>query len=454
MTYDLIIVGGGPAGYHAADLAGKAKLKTLLIEKNKIGGVCLNEGCIPSKTLLYSAKLYDNARHSNKYGVTAENVVFDHKTVLKRKDKVIKILATGIKKRLKNNDVEILAGSGQILAKKPAGFAIQVNDTSYLGKKLLLAPGSEPVIPPIPGLKEGLENSFVVTNREILNIPAIPSSLAIIGGGVIGLEMASYFNSVGSKVTIIEMLDHIGGNIDLDIANLLQQDYQKKGITFLLNSRVMQINNNSITIAGPKGQDTIEAENVLLSVGRKAATAALGVENIGLNTERDFIITNELGQTNIPDVYAAGDINGKSMLAHTAYKEAEICISTILGKESVMNYQAIPAVIYTNPEVAGCGETETSAQEKGLEYKTISLSMRYSGRYIAENEGGNGICKLLIDKKNKRLLGAHLLGNYASEIIFGPALMIEKNMIIEDIQNLVFPHPTVSEIIKEGALEL
>lgn len=454
MTYDLIIVGGGPAGYHAADLAGKAKLKTLLIEKNKIGGVCLNEGCIPSKTLLYSAKLYDNARHSNKYGVTAENVVFDHKTVLKRKDKVIKILATGIKKRLKNNDVEILAGSGQILAKKPAGFAIQVNDTSYLGKKLLLAPGSEPVIPPIPGLKEGLENSFVVTNREILNIPAIPSSLAIIGGGVIGLEMASYFNSVGSKVTIIEMLDHIGGNIDLDIANLLQQDYQKKGITFLLNSRVMQINNNSITITGPKGQDTIEAENVLLSVGRKAATAALGVENIGLNTERDFIITNELGQTNIPDVYAAGDINGKSMLAHTAYKEAEICISTILGKESVMNYQAIPAVIYTNPEVAGCGETETSAQEKGLEYKTISLSMRYSGRYIAENEGGNGICKLLIDKKNKRLLGAHLLGNYASEIIFGPALMIEKNMIIEDIQNLVFPHPTVSEIIKEGALEL
>lgn len=454
MAYDLIIIGGGPAGYHAADFAGKANLKTLLIEKNNIGGVCLNEGCIPSKTLLYSAKLYDNARHSSKYGITAENVSYDHSTVMKRKDKVIKILAAGIKKRLKNNNVEILKGQGQIIDKKSAGFVVQGNGTSYLGKRLLLATGSEPVIPPIPGLKEGLEKNIVLTNREILNIPDLPSSLAIIGGGVIGLEMASYFNSVGSKVTIIEMLDHIGGTIDLDIAHLLQQDYQKKGITFLVNSKVININNNSLTIEGPKGQNIVKAEKILLSVGRKASTSALGIENISVTTERDFVLTDEHGRTNIPDVYAAGDINGISMLAHTAYREAEICISNILGKESMMNYQAIPAVIYTNPEVSSCGETETSAQEKKLDYESVTLSMRYSGRYVAENEGGNGICKLLFDKKNKRLLGAHMLGNYSSEIIYGQAMMIEKNMTIEDIQNLVFPHPTVSEIIKEGSLEL
>jgi dihydrolipoamide dehydrogenase len=453
MIYDLIIIGAGPAGYLAAERAGHEGLSVLLIEKRFVGGVCLNEGCIPSKTLLYSAKICDNAKYGQKYGVAAENVVMNHETVIKRKNKVVKTLVAGVKSKLRKNNVELVQGVAAIWGKNANGFDINVGEKVYSGKRLLIAAGSVPVIPSIPGVKESIERGFVLTNREILDLNEPPGSLVIVGGGVIGLEMASYYNSAGSKVTVVEMLDRIAGATDREIAEILMKNYQKKGIEFKLNAGVTEIKDGTVVYESGGETATVKADKVLLSVGRRPATAELGLERIGVETEGGRIKTDEGGKTNVAEVYAAGDVNGVSMLAHTAYREAEVCISNILGKKDLMRYQAIPSVIYTNPEVGSVGETEESAREKGIEYETVKLSMRYSGRYVAENEEGDGICKVLVDKKYRKIIGVHLIANYASEIIYGAALMIETEMRVDDIKELVFPHPTVSEIIREAIFE-
>ncbi|HHW00840.1 MAG TPA: dihydrolipoyl dehydrogenase [Clostridiaceae bacterium] len=454
MVYDLIVIGGGPAGYLGAERAGHAGLNTLLIEKRFIGGVCLNEGCIPSKSLLYSAKIYDNAKHGEKYGVFVNDISFNHEAVIERKNKVVKTLVSGIKSQLKKNKVTVVEGFGEILGRNQDGYEVKVGDQTYTAKRLLIATGSMPIIPPIPGVKEGLEQGYVLTNREILDIKSVPSSLVIVGGGVIGLEMASYFNSVGSKVTIIEMLDHIAGNTDREISEILMKNYMKKGIEFKLNSKVVEVKPGSVVYESNGETFSVEAEKVLMSIGRRAVTEGIGLENIGVELDRGRIKVDERGKTNVPEVYAAGDVNGVSMLAHTAYREAEVCVNNMLGKKDIMRYNAIPSIIYTNPEVAGVGETEETAKKKGIDYEVANLSMRYSGRYLAENEGGDGICKVLIDKKYRKVIGVHMIGNYSSEIIYGAGLMIETEMRVDDIKELVFPHPTVCEVIREGIFAL
>lgn len=454
MKFDLIIIGGGPAGYLAAERAGHSGMNTLLIEKRFLGGVCLNEGCIPSKTLLNSAKIYDYARDSKKYGVTAENVVFDHKTVIKRKKKVVKKLVSGIQASLKSNNVTVVNGFGEILGRADSGYQVKANDEIFTGDRLLIATGSAPFIPGIKGVDEGLKSGFILTNREILDIESIPSSLVVIGGGVIGLELASYFNSAGSKVTIIEMLDHIAGNVDKDISGILMKSYEDKGITFNLNSKVIEVKENEVIYESNGQTLSIKADKVLMSIGRRPVVEGLGLDKIGVEIERGHIKVDETGKTNIPEVYAAGDVNGRSMLAHTAYREAEVCINNMLGKKDIMRYNAIPSVIYTNPEVASVGETEETAREKGIEYDVVTLPMAYSGRYVAENEHGSGICKVLVDKKYSKLIGVHMIGNTTSEIIYGAGLMIETEMRVKDIKELVFPHPTVSEIIREAIFSI
>ncbi len=453
MIYDLIILGGGPAGYLAAERAGHAGLSTLLIEKRFVGGVCLNEGCIPSKALLYSAKIYDSVKHGEKYGVTAGNVTFNHETVIARKNKVVKTLVSGIKAKLKSSNVTVVEGLGEITGRNAEGYEVKAANEKYTGKRLLIATGSMPVIPPITGVKEGIEKGYVLTNREILDIKSVPASLVIVGGGVIGLEMASYFNSAGSKVTVIEMLDHIAGYTDRQISEILLKNYKKKGVEFKLNCKVVEVKEGSVIYESDGQTYTAEAEKVLMSIGRRPVVGGIGLETIGVELERGAIKVDARGKTNIPEVYAAGDVNGTSMLAHTAYREAEVCINNILGKKDIMRYEAIPSVIYTNPEVGCVGETEETAKQKGMEFEAVKLSMMYSGRYVAENEGGDGICKVLVEKGTRRLIGVHMIGNYASELIYGAGILIETQMRVNDIKELVFPHPTVCEVIREAIFE-
>ena len=448
--YDLIVLGGGPAGYNAAEHAGKAGLKTLVIEERALGGVCLNEGCIPTKTLLYSAKIYDYAKHSADYGVKFGTAEIDHGFVVERKNKVVKQLVLGVGAKLKKAKVEVVNASASIKERNSEGFVVTAADKEYVGKQILICTGSSPALPPIDGLKESLASGFALTNREVLDLPALPKSIAIVGGGVIGLEMASYFNSCGVKVSVIEMLDHIAGPTDLEISKMLEKEYRARGVEFILGARVTFIKDKAVTYEKDGKSVVLPCDYALVSIGRRARTAGIGCENIGLKLERGAIVTNEYGKTNVPGVWAAGDVNGKSMLAHTAYREGEVCINNILGKKDRINYNSIPSVIYTNPEVAAVGETEESAKAKGLDVTVETVTLKYSGRYIAENEHGNGVVKLIIDNKHKNILGVHMIGTYASEIIYGAAMMVECEMRVTDVQKLVFPHPTVCEVIREA----
>ena len=454
MVYDLIVLGGGPAGYLAAERAGHAGLNTLLVEKRYLGGVCLNEGCIPSKALLYSAKVYDYAKHGEAYGVSCADVKFDHGKAIARKEKVVSALVAGVKAAMKANKVTVIEGEGIISGRSADGFKLTAEGNEYTGKNLLVATGSVPIIPPIKGAKEAMDAGVVMTNREVLSLDHIPAELVIVGGGVIGLEMASYYNSVGSHVTVIEMLDHIAGPTDKEISKILLKNYTKKGVNFLLGCRVNEIGNDFVAYEKDGKVERVAADKVLMSIGRRAQTSGIGLEALGVELSRGAIVTDRYCKTNIAGVYAAGDVNGKSMLAHTAYREAEVAVNNILGKRDIMRYNAIPSVIYTTPEVGAVGETEESAKEKGIDYECANITMKYSGRYVAENETRDGICKVLVDKKNRNVIGTHMIGSYASEIIFGAGIMIETQMRVEDIREIVFPHPTVCEILREAIFQI
>lgn len=454
MIYDLIVIGGGPGGYTAAERAGGAGLSVLLAEKRVLGGVCLNEGCIPSKTFLNSAKIADYAKNGSTYGVHAEGVKLEHPAVVKRKNRVVKKLVSGLEMKMKKNKVTVVNGEAVISGRTGDGFQVKVDGAVYTGKRLLIASGSVPAMPPIPGLDEGYKKGIVLTNREILDIETIPENLVIIGGGVIGLEMASYFNSAGSRVTVVEMLDHIAGPTDREISDILLNNYKKKGIDFRLSAKVTEIKGNDVVFESSDGIKRVSGDNILISIGRKPDTKGLGLETIGVETDRGRIVTDEFLRTNIPEVYAAGDVNGISMLAHTAYREAEVAVNNILGKRDRMRYIAVPSVIYTNPEVGSVGETTESARDKGLDVEIIKLPLAYSGRYVAETERGDGIVKVLVDKQYRTIRGLHIIGSYASEIIYGAAVMMETEMRVNDIREIVFPHPTVCEVIREAMFEI
>lgn len=444
---DLIIIGGGPAGYVAAERAGQKGLSVTLFEKTNLGGVCLNEGCIPTKTLLYSAKTYENALYADKYGVSAENVSFAYDKMVARKDKIVRKLVAGIKAKMKGSNVNVVEGEASIVGRSEKGIEVSCNGESYIAKNLLICTGSQASVPPIPGLAEAGER--ILTNREILTMKERPQSLVVIGGGVIGMEFASFYNSLGTKVTVIEMLPEILGNNDFEISAMLRDIYTKKGIAFNLNAKVVKVDGNKVIFEKDGETHTVEGEKILLSVGRRAVTQGFGLENIGVELHRGGIKVDEKMRTNVPNVFAAGDVTGFSLLAHTASREGEVVVNNLTGRDDHMRYNAIPGVVYTNPEVAGVGETEESANAKNLAYKVAKLPMAFSGRFIAENEGGNGLCKVLVGEKHGEIIGVHMLGNPSSEMIYGACMAIEQEMTIEEMKEVVFPHPTVSEILKE-----
>lgn len=450
--FDVAIIGGGPGGYVAAERAGAAGLSVVLFEKRELGGVCLNEGCIPTKTLLYSAKVYNYALHGEQYGVSVENPVFDYGKIVDRKDKVVKKLVGGVKAAMKAYKVKVVPALATIEGRSAEGISLSANGETYLAKNLLICSGSEAFVPPIPGLQEA--GDVIVTNREILAMREQPKELVVIGGGVIGMEFASFFNNLGTKVTVIEMLPEILGGLDGEISAMLRAMYAKKGIAFNLRCKVVGIEGNTVVYEDPEGKtQRVSGDKILVSVGRRANIKGLGLENIGVEAERGIKVDDRM-RTNVPNVYAAGDVTGFSLLAHTASREGEVAINNMLGKNDRMRYDAIPGVVYTNPEVAGVGLTEEQAKAKNIDFTVLKLPMAYSGRFVAENEGGEGICKIIVGKKYHEVLGVHMLGNPCSEIIQSACIAIEQEMTVEQLKEVVFPHPTVGEIIKETAFSM
>jgi len=445
MNYDIAIIGGGPAGYTAAERAAEGGLKTLLFERKAIGGVCLNEGCIPTKTLLYSAKTLDSIKGSDKYGILADkNPSFDMNKIISRKNKVVRKLTAGIRAKLKSAGVDVVEGSAVLSGEEHNVIHITCEGNTYTAERVLLCAGSETIIPPIPGLSD----IAYWTSKEALEAVELPESLAIIGGGVIGIEFASFFNSMGVKVHVIEMMPEILGAMDKETSAMLRAEYTKKGVTFLLNTKVTAVSSNGIVVETDGATQTIETDRILVSVGRRATTKELGLEVLNIALQKGGVKVNEFMQTSHPRVYAAGDITGFSMLAHTAVRESEIAVGHILGKQDAMNYDAVPGVVYTNPEIAGIGKTEEELTANGIPYRVLKLPMAYSGRFVAENEASNGLCKIIVDK-GERIIGCHILGNPASELIVLAAIAIENGDTVESFRQYIYPHPTVAEIIRE-----
>ena len=452
--FDLIVIGGGPGGYLCAERAAQGGMKVALFEERALGGTCLNEGCVPTKTLLNSAKLYRHATESEAFGVTAEKVTLDHAKVVERKNKVVHTLVSGVKGTMKGCKVTVIDKKAAIEGRAEGGFAVKAGDDTYTAKRLVLASGSETVVPPIPGLKEGVSSGFVVTNREVLDRKELPRELVVIGGGVIGLEMACYFASVGVHVTVIEMMPKIAGPTDPAICKVRMDEYGKRGMEFKLSCKVLEVTKDSVLYEEAGEKKEVKCDLVLLSAGRKPFTQGLGVEKLGLEMNRAAIVTDSHMCTNVAGVYAIGDCNGKLMLAHTAYREAEVAVNHMLGVKDEMRYNVIPSVIYTDPEVASVGETAESAKAKGLDVKEVELPMLYSGRYVAENENGKGFIKLVVDTNKNCLIGCHMVGSYASEIIMTAAMMVDTELPPQRLKKLVFPHPTVGEIIREAMFKI
>lgn len=445
MDFDIAIIGGGPAGYNAAEKAAAGGLKAVLFERGAIGGVCLNEGCIPTKTLLYSAKLLDTIKGVEKYGVTADpNPSFDLKKIITRKDKVVRKLTAGVRAKLKSNGVEVVQGTVAITGEEQDLVLLSCEGETYRVTYLLVCTGSETVIPPIPGLSE----TPYWTSKEALEATELPQSLVIIGGGVIGMEFASFFNSMGVKVHVVEMMPEILGAMDKETSAMLRADYTRRGVDFRLNAKVTAVSAQGVEIEKDGASQTIEADRILLSVGRRPVTRDLGLEKLSIELNRGGIKVNEYMQTSHPRVYAAGDVTGFSLLAHTAIGEGEVAISHILGEDDPMSYRAIPGVVYTNPEIAGVGKTEEELAAEGASYRVLKLPMAYAGRFVAENETGNGLCKIITDADG-RIIGCHLLGNPVSELIVIAGIAIANEDTVESFRRHVYPHPTVGEIIHE-----
>ena len=445
MKYFLAIIGGGPAGYTAAERASKAGKDVALFEQNALGGTCLNVGCIPTKSLLYGAKQYYNATHAAKYGVTAENVVFDYAAMQKRKTIVVRKLVAGIKARLNNEHCTVVNGAASVLPPSRGGaeWGLECNGETYEAENLMICTGSTNFVPPIPGIKD---NPAVWDSTDALAAAELPKSIIIVGGGVIGMEFATLYHELGVPVTVIEAMPTILPNLDPEVVQILLEKYKKAGINILTSTKVESLDGGKVTANG----EVYEAEKVLVSVGRRANLQ--GLEALSdIELERGAIKIDDFCKTNLPNVYACGDVTGKIMLAHVASRQAEVAVGRMLKEIPLQRiaYNAIPSVVYTNPEIASVGITEAQAAEMGIETEVRQLPMTFSGRFMAENEGETGLCKMIVDAKKQSVLGVHMIGNPCSEFIAAASFAVRNGYTVPEMQQVVFPHPTVSEILHE-----
>ena len=453
MEKDIVIIGGGPGGYVAAIRAAQLGASVCVIEKEKVGGTCLNKGCIPTKTLYRNAEILENLKSIERFGIDVDHYEINPLQMQKRKQEVVDQLVGGIIKLLKANKVELIYGTAvlkdknSICVTSEQGVNLEINT-----KNIIIATGSRPSIPPIPGT----ELKGIFTSEEMLNFKTIPKSLAIVGGGVIGMEFASIFNSLGSKVTVLEFLPNILAQVDKDLTKRLTPSLKNKGINIHTSTKVTKIEKMGedfmIFAEGKKGEIKIRAENVLIAVGRTPNTEALNLEEVGITFDKKGIHVDKDMKTNINGIYAIGDVNGKLMLAHEASYQGVSVVEKILNINDSVSAGIVPNCIFIFPEIASVGLTEEEAKQKEISYKTSKFMFGANGKALALGEP-EGMVKVLCNEKEE-IIGVHIMGPHASDLIHEAALAITNSMKIEEIKKTIHAHPTLSEAFFEAVMGL
>lgn len=448
----IAILGGGPGGYVAAIRAAQLGADVTLIEKENLGGTCLNKGCIPTKVLLHTSEQLEIIKNDYKeIGINVTNVEISWQQLQKRKEKIVRKLVGGVDGLLKNNKVTKLMGEGSFKNKNQITVkAADGSETAVDFDYAIVATGSKPVIIPLPGVKL----PGVITSDEALSLDEVPKSMVIIGGGVIGAEFAAVYSALGCKVTIVEMLPNIVANMDKDIVQPLKEKFIKNGVEIYTDTKVVSISESSegllVNTTSQEGDKSFPAEKVLLSIGRKPVTDNIGLDNLGIKTERNAIVVNKNMQTNIGNIYAIGDCNGGVMLAHVASAEGTVAVESIMNKKPQIDFKTIPYCVYTKPELAGVGLTEEQAKNKGYSIKVGVFPMYINGKAMIEGDT-DGIVKYIADASTGEVLGLHMAGPRATDLIVEGALAIRLEATIEEIISTIHAHPTVGESLLEAA---
>ncbi|MDQ0429375.1 dihydrolipoamide dehydrogenase [Planomicrobium stackebrandtii] len=448
-TYEVAVIGGGPAGYVAAIRAAKLGRTVALVEARELGGTCLNRGCIPSKTLLRHAEVIENIEKAKNWGIETGPVTVSMSKMMKRKDEVIQKLRTGIAYLMKQGKIDVLNGYGEV---QPDGI-IRVDqngkEETVKAEKIILATGSKPIVPPIPGLQE--ENYH--TSDTIFSITDIPASMVIVGGGIIGVEFACIFAALGVPVTIVEMSGRIVPSEDPEAAKVLAKSLKKKGISILASTKVTAVEHGSgphlVHTENQKGQkETLQAEMILLSVGRSPKTSAF--DSLGLAMNGPFVKVDEYMATSLPNIYAAGDLVGNWQLAHVASAEGLVAAANAAGQKEVIDYHVVPRCVYTSPEIASVGMTEEEAEQKGISYKVVKVDHAGNAKALTLDEK-EGFTKLIADTKYGEILGVSMVGPHVTEMIAEPSAYMRLEGTVDELASMIHAHPTVSESLYEAA---
>jgi dihydrolipoamide dehydrogenase len=460
-TFDIIIIGSGPGGYVAAIRAAQLGFKTAIVEKSYLGGICLNWGCIPTKALLRSAEIYHYMQHAKDYGLSADNVSYDPKAVVARSRGVSKRLNDGVGFLMKKNKISIIWGAASIDA--PGKLTVAASKTeapkgalppgAYQAKHIIIGTGARPRV--LPGLEP--DKKLVWTYFEAMVPDKMPKSLLVVGSGAIGIEFASFFHTMGADVTVVEVLPQILPVEDAEIAGLARKRFEKQGIKILSNTKVTKLDKKAdsvvATIDDGKTPVTVEFDRVISAVGVVGNIESLGLEKLGVKTDRGCVVIDGYGKTNVPGIYAIGDVAGPPMLAHKAEHEGVICVEAIKGLHPhAMDKNLIPGCTYCNPQIASVGLTEAKAKENGREIRVGRFPFTGNGKAIALGED-QGLVKVIFDKKTGQLLGAHMIGAEVTELIQGYVVAMNLETTEEELMHTIFPHPTLSEMMKEAVLD-
>lgn len=448
--YDLIVVGGGPAGYVAAIRGSQLGLKTAVMEKENMGGTCLNIGCIPTKALYQSAKLMREIARGEEFGIHVPAGEMDFPAVITRKDKVVARLVGGVQHLMKKNRVTVIRGKASFADSHTLTDAV---GKRYTAKYILVATGSHNNLPPVPGI----DGKNVIDSTAALSLEQLPEDLIIVGGGVIGAELGNIFAAFGSRVTIVEMLPQLIRGASQECAEALKAGLERSGVRVELSAAVKKISDDaqgrkSVTFAKDGKEQVVQAQYVLVATGRAPNTDGLNLEKAGVKTEpRGWIQVNDQMRTNVTHIYAAGDVTGRSFLAHAAYEEGCVAVENMAGNRKEMNFDAIPKAVFTAPEISWVGMTEEEARQAGFKPITGVFSMAANGKALAEGET-EGFVKVVSESEYHRVLGVHMAGPAASEIVTTAASLIAQECGLEDVAATIYPHPSVSEALREACL--